>query len=218
MRGRRLGVLVAIVALMLPDLAGAGNFSPATSFILSSRKTLANPWVTVRVAQDKGEEEISKVLLRVPPGFMIPADAAIRSGEQLGGGTIEIAAGPACAGGAGSMPFRTDVKIVERDRSPAERARGVFAVWVIDLRPVATIDLLIRGSRATGWQLSGTVPQNSLTCPPFVFQATLFQRSSQSNKMVFRNPAAPGRYVFQAIYVGARGSKAVNRQPIVIVR
>lgn len=219
MRGR-LAVVVAaaVVATAFSYHAGAANFSPTTAFSLSNRKAGANPKLAVRVAQDKGEEEIAKVLLKIPAGFSVPSDAAVRNGEQLGEGEIEITVGPECAGAVGSMPYTTDVKIVERDRTSQEKAQGVYSVWVVDLRPVTTIDLLIKGATARGWELAGTVPQNSLTCAPFSFAATLFDKSAQAKVPIFRNASRPGAYVFQAIYESTEGSRAVTRQIVMITR
>lgn len=218
MRVRRILMTVAAATIAAPSLSSAGTLTPATKFTLSSVKALANPRLTVRVAQDRGEEELARVLLRIPAGFSIPTDAAVRDGEQIGAGSIEIAFGPECAGAAGSYPYKTGVKILERDRTAQERSQGIVAVWVVDLRPVTSIDLLVRGSKLRGWTLTGTVPQNSLTCPPFVFTATIAPRTPQSKVMVFRNPVLPGRYVFEAVYYGTDGSKAVNRQVVVITR
>lgn len=213
MRRITIGAIAGLLVLSLAAPAPAAEFSPTTRFKLSPRKVKANPQVTVTVAQEEGEEELAHVELMVPGGFGLPGDGKIDDGEVLGEGTIEIAAGPACGGGVGSIPVTVPVEIIERDRTEDEVAAGVKAVWVVDLRPVTTIDLLITGSRKAGWSLAGEIPQNDATCPPFSFEATLNETSSGGTK-IFKNPRAPGRYTFEAHYTGVEGSTAHISQKV----
>lgn len=215
MSARRFVVLVAVglVAVAAVPAAGA-DFSPKTTFSLGARKVRANPALTVVLRQGAGEEELARVTLNVPAGFRLPSDRAIVNGELLGSGEIEIASGPGCAGAVGTAPVTAPVRIVERDRTAAERSRGVVAVWVVDLRPVTQVDLLIRGSVSKGWRLSGAIPQNRLTCPPFEFRAAIQRKSSVSRTSILRNPPAPGVYSFRAIYRSTEGSYAATTQRI----
>lgn len=217
MRARRyVGLLVVgLVAAAAAPAAGA-DFSPRTRFSFSARKTGANPTLKVVLRQEAGEEELAKVTLVLPAGFRLPRDRAIVNGEGLGSGQIEIASGPGCAGGSGTAPAQVPVNIVERDRTAGERDKGVVAVWVVDLRPVTTVDLLIRGSASRGWRLSGKIPQNTLTCPPFVFRATIQRKSSVSKTALIRNPSAPGVYVLRAIYKSTEGSRDATSQRVLI--
>jgi hypothetical protein len=220
MRRRRLvPVFAAAVALLVAASAIAGNFKPLTAFKLSSSKAGANPALTVTVKQAAGEEEIKSVTFLIPAGFSVPSDAAIKDGDQLGEGTIDIAAGPQCAGApAGSVPFHTNVSIVERDRTADEKAQGVWSVWVVDLRPVTTIDLMIKGSVAKGWSLLAAVPANDFTCPPFTFTATVSDKSMNGKVPIFKNTKMPGSYIFQGVYESEQGSKYVARQTVRITR
>lgn len=209
----------ALVAFGLAFPAVAADFSPETKFTLKPRKVKANPEVTVKVAQDEGEEELAHVELTVPAGFGLPGDGAIDDGEVLGEGEIVIDAGPRCGGfPAGSVPFTVPVEIIERDRTQDEIAAGVKAVWVVDLRPVTTIDLLITGSRRKGWTLAGDIPQNGATCPPFSFEATINQKSSDTGRKIYKNPKKPGRYTFEAHYEGVDGSSSHIEQKVRIKR
>lgn len=206
-------LVVGLVAAAALPAAGV-DFSPRTTFSLSGRKVLANPTLKVVLRQEAGEEELARVTLKVPAGFRLPRDRAVTNGESLGSGQIVIASGPGCAGAAGTAPLEAPVRIVERDRTASERAAGVVAVWVVDLRPVTQVDLLIRGSVSKGWRLSGEIPQNRLTCPPFEFRATIQRKSSVSRTAILRNPSEPGGYVFRAIYWGTENSKAATSQRI----
>jgi hypothetical protein len=204
---------VGLIAVAAVPAAGA-DFSPRTRFSLSAREVRANPTLKVVLRQEAGEEELARVTLKLPAGFSLPRDRAIVNGEAIGSGQIVIASGPGCAGAAGTAPVEAPVRIVERDRTPAERARGVVAVWVVDLRPVTQVDLLVRGSASRGWRLSGEIPQNRLTCPPFQFRATIQRKSSVSKTPILRNPSVPGVYVFRAIYRSTEGSNDATSQRI----
>lgn len=215
MRARRFAALFIVGLITAAAVPAVGaDFSPTTRFSLGSRKARANPSLKVLLRQGAGEEELAKVTLVLPAGFKLPRDRAIVNGEALGSGRIAITSGPGCAGGVGTGTATAPVRIVERDRTSGERARGVVAVWVVDLRPVTTVDLLVRGSVSRGWRLSGKIPQNQLTCPPFEFQATIQRKSSVSKTSLIRNPSLPGTYVLRAIYVSTEGSKDTTSQRI----
>jgi hypothetical protein len=205
---------LALALGLLAAAAQAQDFSPEASFDLSDRSVRGNPEVTISVSQDEGEEELKSVLLRYPAGFKLATDAALMDGEQLGSGDITIDAGPRCAGAVGSAPINVAVDIIERDRTQDEIDHGVKAVYVVDLEPVTTIDLLVRGSRAQGWKLSGKIPSNDLTCPPFAFVATLFQRAADSGTRIIVNPSDAGRYVLSIRFNGLEGSHRTIRQTV----
>ena len=206
-------VTAAAVLLLNALPAHAANFSPTISFALSSKKVKANPALTVKVAQDAEEETIAKILLKIPAGFKLPSDAAIEDNELLGTGVIKIATEPLCNEASQAT---VNVNIREQDRTDAQKSKGVVAVWVVDLRPVTTIELLLKGSVANGWKLIGKVPQNNGTCPPFSFEAKINAKSGQSNKPIIRNPATPGSYTFAAIFTSAQGTVDKNTQTIKI--
>jgi hypothetical protein len=201
--------IVAVLVLLVAVPARAADFTPTASFALSLKKVNANPTLTVNVHQDKGEEKLSKVSITVPHGFRIPRDAAITDGEKLGAGTISVALAPAC-----STSAQVNVSIVERDRTTAERNAGVVAVWVVDLKPVTTIDLKWKGNVTNGWTAKGAIPQNDAYCPPFTFKATIAKTSSTSHVKLIRNPATAGSYTFKIAFTGVGGDHASKQQTV----
>lgn len=217
---RRTGLLsitAIAVAVGLLSPATAADFSPTISFDLSTKKVKANPAVGVVVQQDQGEEELATVILRFPKGFKLAKDGQLQNREQLGEGRISIHAGPRCNGqGPVSAPVVVPVNIVERNRTTREVADGVKAVYVVDLRPVTTIDLLVKGSAKKGWTLTGAIPANNFTCPPFTFDATIFDQAESSDTKIIRNPAAAGKYVLSATFVGISGSKSTTKKTVKI--
>lgn len=206
---KRATVLVALASVLaLAQPAGAGDFSPVTTFELSTRRVNANPEGAFSLVQDAGEEELDTVRIVFDSGFRLATDAALTDGEQLGEGEIEVNTTIGCQGGPPAM-VNTAVTLVERDRTNEEMAARVQAVWVVDIQGLLTIDLLVRGSVRRGWTLTGKVPQDDNTCPPFTFNLTTFRKAEESGARVLRNPGAPGRYLYQAIYRSTEGSRSV---------
>jgi hypothetical protein len=218
---RRATILLAtILAVGLAAQAAlAVAFSPTANFTLSPRKTRANAQLRVKVAQNRGEEELARVRLSSPAGFKLATDRQLQNGEKLGDGEITIDAGPRCSGQAPiSGPVVVPVNIVERNVTSRERSRGVKAVYVVDLRPVTTIDLLVKGSPRRGWVLEGNIPANGNTCPPFTFDATIFKRAAQSNAKIITNPRQAGRYRLSATFFGAQGGRRTVSETVRITR
>ena len=196
-------VLVPLLALPLALMgsASAGNFTPKMKFALKPAKVKSNPSLDIYVAQDDGEEELGHVTLQVPAGFKLPTDAQIDDGDKLGTADLEIAAGPGCAGAGASAPAMFPMRnIVERDRTDEQADRGVKAVWVVDLQPVTTIPLEVTGSPRKGYKLDGDIPANQFTCPPLVFDSTIFKRSESGNVPIMKTPKKPGRYTFKGTF------------------
>lgn len=214
-RARFTAMVVGAVALGMVSTAAAAAFSPTIDFTLAPRKVKANPTLDVVVQQDTGEEELASVKLVIPAGFKLAQDAALENGEQLGEGDISIHAGPRCAGQSPlSAPVTVPVNIVERNRRSDEIADGVKAVYVVDLRPVTTIDLLVRGSASKGWTLTGQIPPNNFTCPPFTFDAMFFKKAEESGTKIIRNPGAAGRYTLKATFESLDGSKKTLKETV----
>jgi hypothetical protein len=195
--------LVALsTALMVALTAAAAlaEYSPTLEFKLSDTKVNANPEVNIKVAQDPDEEELGHVTLTIPKGFNLPTDEAIASGTELGLADLTIAAGPACRNDqAGAIPISPsatipDRQILEQDRTDEQVDRGVYAVWVVDLKPVTTIPLEVTGSIKKGWKLDGDIPANDNTCPPLVFDGTIHAKAG--DVAILTNPKKPGTYVF----------------------
>ncbi|MEA2434842.1 MAG: hypothetical protein QOG54_2299 [Actinomycetota bacterium] len=195
--------LVAISAALMVALTAAAalaEYSPTLEFKLSDTKVLANPSISIKVAQDADEEELGHVTLTIPKGFNLPTDEAIATGTVLGTADLTIAAGPACRNdAAGQIPLAPsatipDRQILELDRTDEQADRGVIAVWVVDLKPVTTIPLELTGSIKKGWKLDGDIPANDQTCPPLVFDGTIAAKAGEVS--ILTNPKKPGTYVF----------------------
>jgi hypothetical protein len=218
---RRFKHVIALVAgavmLGLVAEAGALEFSPTIEFTLGSTKASENTTLRTLVKQDQGEEELASVELLVPAGFSLAVDQQLTEGERLGTGTIQIHVGPRCRGaGPLSGPATVPVSIVERNRRSSEIADGAVAVYVVDLRPVTTIDLLVYGSADKGWQLRGNIPPNADTCPPFTFDASFQQRAQTSQSPIIVNPSSGGTYTLEAIFKGLENSEAHLKQSVII--
>lgn len=218
MRPRIVLTLVAGAAALalLSNAAGAIDFSPTIEFGLSDAQVNGNPEVGVTVSQETGEEELDLVQITVPAGFTLATDEQLPNGTQIGGGNITIDVGPRCRDPNVPLsgPAIVGVRILEQDRTPTEVADGVVAIYVVDLQPVTRIPLRVVGSPGTGYTLSGNVPQNPDTCPPFTFAATFFKTAAGAP--IFLNPAAPGDYTFGARFVGLNGSVSEHQQTVTI--
>jgi RTX calcium-binding nonapeptide repeat (4 copies) len=218
MRSRiRPGLITSALALaLLTGTAAAVDFTPTIEFALSDAQTKGNPELSVKVTQDSGEEELDSVQITVPAGFTLATDEQIPNGTQIGSGTITIHVGPRCRNPSAplSAPANVGVRIVEQDRTPAEVAEGTVAVFVVDLQPVTTIPLKVKGSPTAGYTLSGNIPPNADTCPPFVFDARFFKTAA--GNALFLNPASSGEYTFRARFVGLQGSVSEHQQSITI--
>jgi hypothetical protein len=198
---------MAIVAMLLlvalglsTGAASAIEFTPTVSFSLSKNKVKANPELMMKVEQDADEEELAHVTLSVPAGFKLPKDEQIEDGSQLGTAQVAIDVGPRCAGvGPVSAPATfSDRELFEQDRTDEQADRGVVAVWVVDLQPVTTIPLELTGSVRRGWKLDGDIPANQFTCPPLLFESTVFDKVGDVPILI--NPREAGRYTFKALF------------------
>lgn len=217
---KRIFLPALAVVIAVPAIAAAADFSPEATFELSDRRVKANPQMTIKVAQDNGEEELQHVTLRVPAGFKLPNDAAVPNNDQIGSGTINIAAGPGCRPGApvgdAKAPATASATVVEQDRTDEQIDSGVKAVWVlrITIPGIAPIPLEIRGSRASGFVLDGEITPSDNTCPPLELQLRINSQTA-SGVPVLKNPRFPGRYRFSTTFT-SQDSDAVVTIPQVI--
>lgn len=219
MRRRKnlVALMAGVVLLGLVGEAGAAaEFSPEITFSLLDKKASVNSQLRIEVKQGTGEEELKTVELRVPAGFSLAGDQQLTDGETLAAGAITIDAGPRCRGLAGSAPANVPVNVIERNRRSSEIASDVAAVYVVDLRPVTTIELLVYGSSEKGWRLEGNVPPNDNTCPPFTFDVTFRQRASMSDTPILVNPQYGGAYEFSATFNGLQGGTSTIKQSVIV--
>ena len=215
---RALALVTGALLLGLIGEAGASQFefSPTIDFTLLDKKASVNSELRVVVKQDTGEEELKTVELRVPAGFSLALDPQLTNNETLGAGSITIDAGPRCRGLVGSAPANIPVTIKERDRTSAEKASDVQAVYVVDIQGVTSIPLSVYGNTDKGWRLEGPVPPNDNTCPPFTFDATFRARAQTSGVPIMVNPQYGGAYEFAAKFVGLNNSVSEHTQNVVI--
>ena len=212
-RIRRTLTLALALVIAFPVVAAAGDFSPEFTFDLSDTRIKANPQMTLTLAQENGEEELGHVTLRIPAGFKLPSDAAVPNDDQIGSGTINIAAGPGCRPGApaadAKAPISAPATLKEKDRTDEQVDSGVFAVWILDISGVTQVPLEIRGSRATGYTFDGDIAPNDNTCPPFSFELKINSQTT-SGVPVLKNPRYAKRYKFSATFTSADSPATVT--------
>ena len=199
-----------------------GDFSPTIEFSLSDARVKANPQMTVKVAQEDGEEELSHVTLTIPKGFSLPPDDAIANDDQLGAGTININVGPGCRADfpekSAKQPVDLPATLNEKDRTEEQAQQGVYAIWNLDISGVTNIDLVITGSKATGWKLDGDIPPNDNTCPAFSFELNVNSQST-AGVPILVNPKKPGKKVFTATFTSLDSPQTITlKQPIKITK
>jgi hypothetical protein len=220
------------MSLVVGGFAFAANFSPKTSFKLAPAKIKKPVSLKIHVEQDRGEEELLDVTLRVPAGFSLPGDKAIRgcdpavpsrvpcNGDVLGTGLINIMVGPTCAANdaRGATNRQLSARLVERNRTDDEKDDGTVAVWILDIQGVTTIPLRVTGSAKRGWTLFGTIAANPMTCTPFKFDLTI-PTKSQDGKTLIRSPRKPGRYTFSSTFSSAESpARRTIKQRVKITR
>jgi hypothetical protein len=221
MKRRRFLALVAMavsLALVGVEDAAAAEFTPTITFTPSDLKTSANPSLQIKLEQNAGEEELQTVQLELPAGFKLPTDTQIPNDSALGSGQITIQVGPGCRpGGPPGFygPANISVKIVEKDLTSAESAEGGVAVWFVDLEPVTRVRLLVKGSTTNGYTLTGNIPPNDNTCPPFAFSATI-NKTAPNGVPIITNPETGGTYTLGATFTGLQGSTAQIKQDVII--
>lgn len=192
------------LGLALSLLAGAAfaGFEPKFEAKLSDTKVKANPALTFHLEFGDSDEEIADFKAIIPKGFNIAADGDIPDNEVIGGGSVQIAAGPACRPGPeGAIPLKANAPInatiYEKARSDDEADSGVHAVWLLDLEPLNRVRLLVTGSPTTGWTIQGAPTPSDNTCNPLIVDLEINSKS-ESGVAILTNPAKAGKYKFRA--------------------
>lgn len=203
------------LATALTLLAGVAqaDFAPKFELALSDTKVGGNPNFDIHLEFADTDEEIANFKMTIPKGFDIASDDEIaaeefipgreeRSGADIGGGTVTIAAGTACRPGPeGGVPLKQDVtvnaEIYERSRTDEEADAGVHAVWLLDLEPVNRVRLLVTGSPETGWVVEGAPTASDNTCNPLLVDLTI-NGKTEDGTAVITNPLKPGKAKFKA--------------------
>ena len=208
-------MLVGALTTALALVAGVAyaDFTPAFELALSDTKAGGNPNFDIHLEFDENDEEIANFKMTIPKGYVIAGDDDIpdsstvpgqpaRSGEDIGGGTVVIAAGPACRPGPeGGIPVKQNVtinaEIYERTRTDAEANAGVHAVWFLDLEPANRVRLLVSGSPETGWTVEGAPTASDNTCNPLTVDLTIEGKTADGTPVI-TNPVKPGKAKFMA--------------------
>ncbi len=203
------------LATALAMLAGVAHadFAPKFELALSDTKVGANPNFDIHLEFAENDEEIANFRMTIPKGFDIASDEEIaeepfipgreeRSGADIGGGTVTIAAGPDCRPGPeGGIPVKQNVtinaEIYERSRTDEEADAGVHAVWFLDLEPANRVRLLVTGSPETGWVVEGAPTASDNTCNPLVVDLTIEGKTADGTPVI-TNPLKPGKAKFTA--------------------
>jgi hypothetical protein len=203
---------LATALTMLAGVAQA-DFAPKFELALSDTKVGANPNFDIHLEFAENDEEIANFKMTIPKGFDIASDDEIadepfipgreeRSGADIGGGTVTIAAGPACRPGPeGGIPLKQNVtiqaEIYERSRTDDEADAGVHAVWFLDLEPANRVRLLVTGSPETGWVVEGAPTASDNTCNPLLVDLTIEGKTADGTPVI-TNPLKPGKAKFKA--------------------
>jgi hypothetical protein len=208
------------IVLSVAGPASAGSFSPETKFTLTSVKTNANPALNIKVHQDSGEDTVGYIKLVVPHGFKLATYKTLKDGETLGQGGLKISTEPICTT---ANQVAADVSMYYKTPSKKQIGSGVKAKYIIDitapgLGTITKINLIVKGSRSTGWTLAGKIPGNDATCPPFDFDATLNKTSSDSHSPIIVNPSKAGSYTFKAAWKDDEGDDAATTSQTVKIK
>jgi hypothetical protein len=212
---RKRALAIGGLATALTMLAGVAyaEFSPTFHLTLSDTKVAGNPNFDIHLEFDEADEEIANFKMTIPKGFVIASDADIphaetvpgqpaRAGADIGGGTVEIAAGTACRPGPeGAIPLKQNVtvnaEIFESTLTDEEADAGAHAAWLLDLEPVNRVRLLVTGSPETGWTVEGAPTASDNTCNPLVVNLTIEGKTADGIPVI-TNPVKPGKAKFKA--------------------
>jgi hypothetical protein len=209
---KKLAVLLMALTLgasMLMSTAQA-KFEPKFTVELSDTKVGGNPALTFKLEFAADDEEIGNFIGFIPKGFDIASDDAIptvtdpagrETGEVIGSGDIEIAAGPGCHPSVPVKEAKASLPVpatfYERARTDEEADKGVHAVWFLDIEPANRVRLLVTGSKATGWRIEGAPSPSDATCNALSATFTI-NAKSESGVPILTNAKKAKAYKFSA--------------------
>ena len=218
--------LAAAVAVLGAGQAFA-KFAPTFELEVSPTKVGANPTLTTKLRFAEDDEEIGLYTLFVPAGYTIATDDQVADvparpgrpqGDLLGSGSVTIDAGPGCHP---SFPEKSAhravtiaAKIYERPVTPAEKGTGAVAAWVMDIEPLNRVRLLIKGSPAAGYTVSGAPTPSDNTCNPLAVDLQI-NGVSEAGVKVMTNPTKPGPRTFRAVIQNQDGTASAKFSKIV---
>ena len=220
--------LVAAAALaVLAAGSASATFTPTFELEVSPTKVLANPTLTTKLRFAEDDEEIGLYTLLVPAGYTIAGDEQVPdvsrgpgrpAGDLLGSGTVTIAAGPGCNP---SFPVKSAkqgvtiaASIYERTVTADEKAKGAVAAWVLDIEPLNRVRLVVTGSPAKGYTVSGAPTPSDNTCNPLAVDLKI-NGVTQGGVKLLTNPAKPGPRTFRAVVQNQDGTSSVSYSKVV---
>lgn len=222
MRKLRITALVAVglVFGLIGTAFADQTFAPKFSVELSDTKRLGNPDLSFHLEFAREDEEIGNFIGYLPKGFNVAADEAIDNGTVIGGGDIQIGAGPTCHPSSPIQDPRPMVPVSatfeERDRTDDEADAGVHAVWFLDLEPLNRVRLLVSGSPTTGWKIEGAPTPSDGTCNPLIVDLTI-NAKSDSDVAIVTNPKKPGPKKFAADIVSQDSPAIAHFEQIITI-
>lgn len=222
MRKLRITALVAVglVFGLIGTAFADQTFAPKFSVELSDTKRLGNPDLSFHLEFAREDEEIGNFIGYLPKGFNVAADEAIDNGTVIGGGDIQIGAGPTCHPSSPIQDPRPMLPVSatfeERDRTDDEADAGVHAVWFLDLEPLNRVRLLVSGSPTTGWKIEGAPTPSDGTCNPLIVDLTI-NAKSDSDVAIVTNPKKPGPKKFAADIVSQDSPAIAHFEQIITI-
>ena len=212
-------------------LAGAGTatakFTPTFELEVSPTKAGANPTLTTKLRFAEDDDEIGLYTLEVPAGYVIASDGQVPDvparpgrpqGDLLGSGSVTIDAGPGCNPSfpvrSAHKPVTIAAKIYERPLTPAETGSGAIAAWVLDIEPLNRVRLLVKGSTAKGYTVSGAPSPSDNTCNPLAVDLSI-NGVTEAGMKLLTNPSNPGPRTFKATIKSQDGKASVSYKKVV---
>lgn len=220
---------LALAATVVLAAAGSATatFAPTFELQVSPTKVGAHPTLTTKLRFAEEDDEIGLYTLAVPPGYVIAADGQVPDvparpgrpqGDLLGSGSVTIDAGPGCNPAfpvrSAHEPVTIAAKIYERPLTAAETGSGAVAAWVLDIEPLNRVRLLVKGSTAKGYTVSGAPTPSDNTCNPLAVDLSI-NGVSEAGVKLLTNPATPGPRTFTATIKDQDGKASVTYKKVV---
>ena len=221
LRSARLTLCAAALTALAVGGAAHAQFAPTFELAVSPTKVKANPTFETKLRFAESDAEIGLYTLKVPAGYVIAPDSAVPDvpgrpgrpqGDLLGEGSVTIAAGPGCRNasfGAAKRPVTIAARIFERPVSADEKAKGAIAAWVMDIEPLNRVRLLVSGSSAKGYTISGAPTPSDNTCNPLSVDLKINGVTEKGVKLL-TNPATAGARTFTAVIQDQDGTQSAT--------
>jgi hypothetical protein len=217
-------VLLMALTLAISLVAGVAHaeFTPKFSVELDNTKVKGNPSMTFHLEFDAEDDEIGLFTGYIPKGFTIATDEQIPDDEEIGSGTINIRAGLDCRPGPeGAIPLGASATVpasfYERARTDEEIDAGVVAVWFLDLEHLQNrVRLLVKGSPATGYTVSGAPTPSDNTCNPLIADLTI-NAQSESGVPIVTNPKKAGKKKFMADIASQDSPDIAHFEQVIVI-